>query len=112
MLNATSLQFIYKFEIAQKVPLDGERSYASLAESCNIREADVRRIIRFAMVHHHVFQEAKPGHVSHTAASRYLAESPDAMACLGFQFDEVYQAFAHTVEALEKHKDAEPSRCV
>lgn len=87
-------------------------SYGSLAESCNLREVDVRRILRFAMIHHRVFQEKEPGIVCHTAASRYLVESEDAMACLGFQFDEVYDSFAHTVEALEKYKDPQPTQCV
>ncbi|KAI9728204.1 MAG: hypothetical protein M1828_004665 [Chrysothrix sp. TS-e1954] len=101
-LNATSLQAIYKYDIASRVPLNGRISYSDLANEVGLEEQDVKRIIRFSSIHHRVFQESKEGEVSHTAASRLLAENPDAMAGLGFMFDECYQAFAHTVEALDK----------
>ncbi|KAL9053000.1 MAG: hypothetical protein Q9162_005056 [Coniocarpon cinnabarinum] len=109
-LNATSLQAIYKYKIATKVPLDGDISYPDLATATDMEEVDVRRIVRFASVFHRVFAEKQPGRVSHTAASRYLADNPEAMAGVGFMFDECYQAFAHTVEAMETHKRPEANQ--
>ena len=84
---------MYKYNIAARVPLDGDISFKELAKSVDLKEFDIRRIIRFAAIHHRVFQEKKPGYISHTAASHCLVESSDAMACLGFMFDETYQAF-------------------
>ena len=92
--------------------MDGEIPYGKLAEAVNLEEFDVRRIVRFASIHHHVFQEKRTGYVSHTAASRLLATDPQALAGLGFMFDECYQAFAHTVEALEIYKSPEPNQSV
>lgn len=98
--------------MAEKVPLDGELSFTDLAAACDLEEVDVRRVVRFASAYHRVFQEKKPGFVSHSAASRYLAESDEARAALGFMFDECYQSFAHTVEALEKNKKPSPDQSV
>ena len=83
-----------------------------LATALDLEEFDVSRIVRFASVYHHVFQEKIPGYVSHTAASRYLVEDPNAMAALGFMFDECYPSFAHTVEAMQKSKSALPNEAV
>lgn len=112
VLNATSLQTIYKYDLASKVPLDGQTSYAELAQASGLQEHDVRRTIRFAIFHHRVFQERSPGIVSHSGASRLLATSPDAMAGLGFMFDECYQSFAHTVKAFQTNPNPEPNQTV
>ena len=89
------MQTIYKYNIPNKVPLNGEISFPELAAKCELYEPDLRRILRFAMVYHHVFQERNVGYVAHTAASRRLVEDPHAMDALGSQFDEAWQAFAH-----------------
>ena len=94
-LNGASLQAIYKYNIPPKVPLKGEISFTELAAKCELHEPDLRRILRFAMTFHRVFQERNPGYVTHSAASRRLVESRNAMDALGYQFDEVWQAFAH-----------------
>lgn len=89
-----SLQAIYKYDIASKVPVNSEISFADLASTCDIDETNLRRILRFAMAFHHVFQEPRKGHVAHSAASRKLAEDPLALAGVGYMFDEVWQSFA------------------
>ncbi len=94
-LNGTSLQAIYRYDIPSKVPLHGEISFPELAGKCQLYEPDLRRIIRFAIVYHRVFQERNAGFVSHSAASRRLVDFPLAMDALGAQFDEVWQGFAH-----------------
>lgn len=93
-LNGVSLQAIWKYNIASHVPIGGEISFTELAGKCLLDEANLRRILRFAMAFHHVFQEPRKGFVSHSAASRKLAEDPLARAGLGYMFDEVWQAFA------------------
>ena len=69
---------------------------------------NLRRIIRFAIAHHRVFQEPRKGYVSHSAASRKLASDPNAQAGLGYMFDEVWQSFARTLEAREEFQSDEP----
>ena len=109
-LNGVSLQAIYKYDIASHVPIHGEISFPNLATKCGLSETNLRRIVRFAIAYHRVFQEPRKGHVSHSAASRKLAEDANAKACLGYMFDEVWQSFAHTVEAMEKFRSDEPNK--
>lgn len=112
VLNATSLQAIYKYNIPSHVPLDGSISFEELAPKVGLKQSDLQRTLRFAIVYHRVFQEKKLGVVSHSAASRLLVEDPGAMAGLGFMFDECYQAFAHTVDAMEAPEFPGPDECV
>lgn len=109
-LNGVSLQAIYKYDIASHVPIRGEISFPNLATKCGLSETNLRRIVRFAIAYHRVFQEPRKGHVSHSAASRKLAEDANTKACLGYMFDEVWQSFAHTVEAMEKFRSDEPNK--
>ncbi|KAL8710084.1 MAG: hypothetical protein Q9225_007362 [Loekoesia sp. 1 TL-2023] len=108
VLNGVSLQAIYKYNIASKVPLHGEISFRELADQCGLDEVNLCRMLRFAMAYHHVFQEPRRGFVAHSAASRKLAEDPLAKAGLGYMFDEVWQAFAQTIEAKEKFGSDDP----
>ena len=57
-------------------------------------EPNIRRILRYAILYHRVFQEPRPGFVAHSAASALLAKDPAAFDALGLLFDETWQAFA------------------
>ena len=92
-LNGTSLQAIYRFEIASKIPIHGEVSFEELALKCGLNEIHLRRFLRFAMVWHRVFQEPRKRFVTHTAASRKPLQDPLARAGLGYMFDEIYLSF-------------------
>ncbi|KAL8658824.1 MAG: hypothetical protein Q9226_000757 [Calogaya cf. arnoldii] len=92
--NATSLEAIYKYGIAEKVPLDGMISYPELAQLCDIYEPDLRRVLRFAMCYHRAFSEPTKGFVAHSAASRAIVEKAGVRDALGFMFAETYQSFA------------------
>lgn len=110
VLNGVSLQAIYKYDIASHVPIHGEVSFPDLARQCGMSETNLRRIIRFAIAYHRVFQEPRKGYVSHSAASRKLAEDANAAAGLGYMFDEVWQSFARTIEAREEFRSDEPNK--
>ncbi|KAI9686629.1 MAG: hypothetical protein M1822_003640 [Bathelium mastoideum] len=110
VLNGSALQAIYKFEIPSKVPLNGEVSFEDLARQCNLDEPDLRRLLRFAISYHRVFQERNEGFICHSAASRKLVEDQNAMLGVGSMFDEAIQAFAYTVEAMETMKGPEPNK--
>ncbi|CAF9907146.1 MAG: hypothetical protein ALECFALPRED_003076 [Alectoria fallacina] len=110
VLNGTSLQAIYRYDIASKIPIHGEVSFKELAHKCGLNEIHLRRFLRFAMVWHRVFQEPRKGIVAHTAASRKLVEDPLARAGLGYMFDEVWQSFAQTFEAMDTFQSDEPNK--
>ncbi|KAK6598385.1 O-methyltransferase [Botrytis cinerea] len=110
VVNATSLQAIHRFDIVRKVPIGGEISFKDLAEQCDLYEPDLRRIIRFAISFHRIFQEPRRGFVTHSAASRKLAEDQDFHDALGLVFNEFVPSFGRTVDALEQFKDQEPSQ--
>lgn len=57
-------------------------------------EPDLRRILRYAILYHRVFQERREGLISHSAASRILATDSAMYDTLGMMFDESTQAFA------------------
>lgn len=90
-----SFQAVYNYDIARRVPFHGEISFEELAGACNLNVVDLRRILRFAMTFHHIFQEPRTGMVKHSAASRKLAEDPLARAALGYTVNEVWPSFAH-----------------
>lgn len=93
-MNASSLQAIYRWDIPSKVPLDGsEISFSTLAEKCDMYEPNLRRILRYAILYHRVFQEPRPGFVTHSAASALLVKNPAAFDALGLMFDESLAAW-------------------
>ena len=59
-----------------------------------MNEPDLRRILRFAIIHHRAFQEPRKGFITHSAASRRLVENSAARDGLGLQFDDAWQSFA------------------
>ena len=109
-MNASSLQAIYRFDIPNKVPIHGDISYEELAKLCQIRESDLRRILRFSMAFHRLFRESRKGFVAHTAASRLLAENPLMRDDLGMWFEDCWPSMAqvresplHASNAAEEH---------
>jgi len=103
-LNGAPLQIIYRFRLAQLVPLQGMISFKDLAHECGILESDLRQVIRFAIVYHRCFQEPEKGMISHSAASKQLRESHDVQSGLGYMFDGNYQSFGRLCSALEQQK--------
>ncbi|PWY87083.1 O-methyltransferas-like protein [Aspergillus sclerotioniger CBS 115572] len=108
--NGVGLQVIYRYDVARHVPIHGEIAFSELAAICRLDEVNLRRSLRFAMAYHHIFREPRKGYVAHTAASRKLVDDPHASAGLGYVFEEVWQAFAHTLPALDQHQSDAPGR--
>ncbi|KUJ07170.1 O-methyltransferase-like protein [Mollisia scopiformis] len=109
VMNGTSLDAIYVYDIASKVPLYSNISFSNLAKQCELPELDLRRILRFAMCWHRVFCEPERGYVAHTAASRQLRDDPKAMDMAGLMFDECWQSMARTVDAMRTFSSSEPN---
>ena len=93
-MNATSLQAIYRYDMANNVPLHGDISFGRLAELCDLEEIEVRRIVRFAIVWHRYFCEPRKGYVAHSAASRALVDDPLVNDGLGLMLDKCWPSTA------------------
>ncbi|MCJ1247515.1 hypothetical protein MMC30_004729 [Trapelia coarctata] len=103
-------RFIYRFKLVQKVPVDGEVSYEKLANSTGINASTLRQLLRAAMTFH-MFQEKRPGYVSHSSVTRFLLEDPVLYDCTGFTTEDMMPAFLGIVDALLKNPAADdPSK--
>ena len=85
---------MYRYNIATKVPLEGDISYEKLANACQLREQELKRIVRYCITCH-FFTEPRKGFVAHTGASKALALSEDVRAWMGVVCDELWPAAAH-----------------
>ena len=93
-MNATSLEAIYRYDIPGKVPLHGEISFEDLAKKCNMYAPNLRRILRYGIVYHRVFQEPREGFISHSAASKALVDDSAVLDGLGLMFDGGWQSYS------------------
>lgn len=60
-------------------------------------EPNLRRILRYAILYHRVFQEPRAGFIAHSAASKLLVTDPETFDALGMMYDESWQAFARVI---------------
>ncbi|EJD50942.1 O-methyltransferase [Auricularia subglabra TFB-10046 SS5] len=106
-----SLQAVYRFRLAQAVPVDGDISFDDIAKASNVDVVNVKRILRHAMTNR-VFREPRAGYVAHTAASRALLDNPTLNDWVGLCTSDFFPAAAHTVSAMEKWPASqEPTQC-
>lgn len=89
-----SLHAIYKYKIAEVVPVGSETTFAEISAKCGLNEPDVRRILRHTMAHY-IFREIRKGVVVHTAASRMLAEDSQMQAWTGVCVEEMWDSAAN-----------------
>ena len=85
------LKFISRFDIAKKVPVDGEANFADLATTSAVDQSTLSRILRLGIAYR-VFREPRPGVIAHSAASRVIAEDPDVADFVGANADEMWPA--------------------
>ncbi|PWY88574.1 S-adenosyl-L-methionine-dependent methyltransferase [Aspergillus sclerotioniger CBS 115572] len=101
-----SLQYIYRYQIAPHVPLDGTITFDELSKATNLTTKDLTRFLRVA-ISRHVFHEPVKGSIGHTAASKLLLNNPMVEAWLQNIALEFWPAFTRTVEATEKWPGSE-----
>jgi hypothetical protein len=103
-------RFIHRFNLVRKVPADGEISYDDLATSVGINASTLRQLLRAAMTFH-LFQEKRPGYVSHSSVTQLLLDDPVLHDCTGFTTEDLIPAFLGIVDALLKYPAADdPSK--
>ncbi|KAI0167593.1 S-adenosyl-L-methionine-dependent methyltransferase [Pestalotiopsis sp. NC0098] len=94
-----ALQYIYRYKLAQHVPVDGsETTFEDIAKAAGVGVKDVTRFLRVAMGRH-VFAEPRKGAVKHTAASRILLQNPLLEAWLMNIAEEFSPSLTRTVDA-------------
>ncbi|KAI9765801.1 MAG: hypothetical protein M1840_007083 [Geoglossum simile] len=97
-----ALHAIYTFDIAPKVPLDGESSFADIAQAVGLDEDRVCRIIRLSTTSG-IFRETRPGFVAHTGVSALLAMPEGMKSIAGHVIDDIFPASGKLVESLQKY---------
>ncbi|RAQ98860.1 putative O-methyltransferase [Stemphylium lycopersici] len=104
------MHFISRFDIAHKVPVDGEITFKDLATKLGMDSAAVTNVLRLGIAFR-VFKEPRPGVIAHSAASRQLAENALIADWVAVTSGELWPAAQNVVDALAKWpKAAEPNQ--
>ena len=109
MIDISVLQVIYRFKIAQAVPLDGGATYMDIADKTGLSQNRVSSVIRQATTNK-IFYEDKLDHVIHTAMSAILVKDPVLWDYVGHFVEEAYPTSAKWTEAMVRYPNSqEPS---
>ncbi|MCJ1281752.1 hypothetical protein MMC26_001075 [Xylographa opegraphella] len=103
--NVLSLRIIYEYRIPHIVPLSGSITYAAISQACGLPEDLVVRFLRHAMANH-IFAEAAPGHVCHTAFSRQYVTDAAFCDTMGMLTCEVDPCYGKVVDVLASYPDS------
>lgn len=85
--------------------MNGEASFAQLAEQTGLGETHIRRLLRLC-ISQHIFHEPRAGVVAHTAASRLLAEDKLLHQWMAWKTDEGWAGALHTCAAMAEWPDS------
>jgi hypothetical protein len=106
------LQLISRFDIAKKVPVHGETTFAALAASTGVDHGALCTILRHGIAYR-IFKEPRPGVIAHSAASRQMVEDPRFASWIASNVDDMWPAAEKVVDALTKWPNAaEPNQTV
>ncbi|KAI0433455.1 O-methyltransferase-domain-containing protein [Xylaria sp. FL1042] len=110
--DALGLRVVYRYKLANAVPLDGTASYAEIAKVSGLKEDLCRRFLRLAMGSHIFAEESGTQRVRHTASSRLLATNQSFSDAVGLEIDDLGPASSKVIDVWEKHKQdtAEPNQ--
>ncbi|CAO2648170.1 Nn.00g090920.m01.CDS01 [Neocucurbitaria sp. VM-36] len=104
------LKLISHFDLAKKVPVDGEIAFKDLAANIGIDHAALARVLRLGIAYR-IFREPRPGVIAHSAASRQISNDPRVASWVGANVDEMWPAALKVVDALVKWPQAaEPNQ--
>ncbi len=98
--TSACLQYIYHFQIASAVPLEGDISYGTIAQERGLDETKCRRVLRMAMTSNY-FHESRPGYVAHTVGSKLLIDQ-HVNDTVGYIMEETFPAAGRLAAATEK----------
>lgn len=101
-----SVQYIYRYKLAQHVPVDVETTFEDMSKAAKVPVTDLTRFLRVAMGRH-VFAEPRKGVVVHTAASRVLLHNSMIEAWLLNIAEEFWPSLSRTVDATRRWPGSE-----
>ncbi|KAK4942802.1 hypothetical protein LTR10_017562 [Elasticomyces elasticus] len=104
-LNSVALQYLYRFRIAESVPLNERCTFQDAATKAGVDAGQCTRVLRMAMTSGY-FQEPTVGYVAHTAGSMLLLD-PNLRDAAGYVVEESLPASGKTVEAILKWPQVE-----
>lgn len=81
--DITALQIALDFGFFELVPSDGDISMEDLAEKANLDLDRVSRVVRM-LITHRIFEEKRPGFVSHSTTSLVLLEDDDVRSAVQY----------------------------
>ncbi|KAI1275183.1 O-methyltransferase-domain-containing protein [Xylaria sp. FL0933] len=102
--DALVLRVVYRYKLANAVPLDGTASYTEIATASGLKEDLCRRFIRIAMGSHIFAEDLKTRRVRHTASSRLLATDQGFSDAVGLEIDDFGPASSKLIDVWERHE--------
>lgn len=88
------------------MPVNGKISYTQLAQDLGVSEKALKHLLRYAITNR-IFAEPEPGFISHSAASRALAEDQPLLDFLGIVMMGIGTSADYHSDALKKWPEAE-----
>ncbi|KAI0126675.1 S-adenosyl-L-methionine-dependent methyltransferase [Xylariales sp. AK1849] len=110
LIKFSMIRFINDFQMLNKVPIGTDISYEDLAAGTGLKPSTLRQLLRAAMTFH-LFQEKRPGYVSHSSVTRFLLKDDVLHDCTGFTTEDMMPGFLGIVDALRANPAADdPSK--
>ena len=94
------MQFVYRYRLAEHVPVEGDISYESLASKAGVAQGQCTRVLKYLMTQS-FFRLSRPGYVAHNALSKMFL-SPGFNDVAGYLTEETFVGSAKLAEATEK----------
>ncbi|KAJ8124087.1 hypothetical protein ONZ43_g113 [Nemania bipapillata] len=104
--DALGLRVVYRYKLANAVPLDGTASYAEIAATSGLKEDLCRRFIRLAMGSHIFIEDVETQRVRHTASSRLLAMDQGFSDAVGLETDDLGPASSKMIDVWAKYEQS------
>ncbi|KAK0705474.1 putative O-methyltransferase [Lasiosphaeris hirsuta] len=101
-INLVSPKAITAFRLAHAFPVGSETTFAELAAASGLGETHVRKLVRHAVSVHNLFAEPRPGVITHSAASRLLAEDDAVHSWVEYATHELWDAAFHAPDAMRR----------
>ena len=86
------MKVILRFGIDKSFPVGKSSSFEDISQLSGLNVMNVRRIIRHAIINHRIFQEKKPGVITHSGLSALLATDEAVRNALIVGLDEFWPA--------------------
>lgn len=92
---------MYRYKIPTQFPVGEEIPIPELARRCNADEGILTRLVQHAVTRQFLAQQS-PGHVSHSALSAMLTNSPGLLDCVGLLCEDLWPAATRVLDAVDK----------